>query len=178
MYYIIEQDYVGSTHGDGNEFILINSHEIAIFQEPMVNPRTKEAVLEGHIGTINEYSYYAIGEYATLDAAVDAVKNIGHDLREIEGSLESESDAIKSWKVGKFEKWTAEMTADWGYEYINNCEINDLVDNADEIINDLVDMAHKEEKAELDVNSIKNLISEAIEEYQEYQEEQDDGNFL
>src|SRR5256885_2081753 len=71
MYYVIESKYVGPNQ-DQSQYCDVDT--IGIFTAPGKTNSSREVRLEGWLGTTNDWSEYAHGEYESVEAAEAAIR--------------------------------------------------------------------------------------------------------
>lgn len=106
MFYIIEKKYVGPNQGESK---YVDEHYIYISKEPARTNSSNEIKIKGWCGTTNDYCVNAYGEYASLDDARKAIKEIFGEVRDRDldtGELfieDLEDDSvIEVYKPGKY----------------------------------------------------------------------------
>lgn len=144
MFYIISQSYVGPNWAD-QKFIDFNTIEIRT--APATTNQSQEVCLEGWCGTTNDIEVVAYGEYATLEAARDAITGIFGKVRKIVVDDDGPNGArsiLETYKPGEFRPESLEQTLAWGYEIIeetitantNDAEIDNRVEVLERESND------------------------------------------
>jgi len=92
MHYIIEKEFVGSTDFNTGYKEIVNGHFFEVRQEPGRKNMSKEEVAGSRsqpvwLGTNNDWSSYARGEYETEEAAIEAAitmaSEYGHGYRHV-----------------------------------------------------------------------------------------------
>jgi len=104
-FYIVETDFVGSGEGD--------FHGVVITTKAPTTNMSGEIRLNGWLGTTNDWTSYAHGEYDSLEVAEKAVIEIFGDVREY---INMDCGTIAAYKIGKFFQWGKEGTVSWLYE--------------------------------------------------------------
>lgn len=110
MYYLIESQYVGPNRKDsqGNRY---PSGELTIETSPGVRNMSREPAIAGWLGTTNDWSLTAHGEYETLEAAQAAADDLGYT--EVSESEYDDTPDVIETRVSKAdarEQWDA---SDW-----------------------------------------------------------------
>jgi hypothetical protein len=112
MYYIIEQKYVGPNadrHPDVDT--------IWISTVPGIANGTGKPQITGWLGTTNDWSRYAHGEYPTLQAARDVLETLFGEIRDCDPNgdpWESDDDTVVDlYKPGAYALMGYQEAADW-----------------------------------------------------------------
>jgi hypothetical protein len=136
MFYIAEINYVGP-----NPESNADSDTIEIRTQPLTDTRGRERI-EGNCGTYNDWTYYALGEFDTLEESKAEINEIFGDVRDVTDDEKDPCDetTIKIYKPGKYEKLNREQTEDWAYEGFSSCI---FASTTDEEIDNLV-LEHEE----------------------------------
>lgn len=79
MYYLIENDYVGPNSND-ERYWGAKGHYLAISEEPGRKNMSKEPCSDGWLGTTNDWSQHAHGEFETLAEAKAAAAELGFEV--------------------------------------------------------------------------------------------------
>nr|WP_319776016.1 hypothetical protein [uncultured Sphaerochaeta sp.] len=130
--YIIEENYVGP-----NQDQHIDDDVIKISTDPARKNMSKEICLDGWCGTTDDWAVYARGEYESVEAAREHIKETYKDAREIDDFYD-EGGLIKAvYKPGKYEPLCKEATGNFIYDSLKesvnasttDAEISALVDD-------------------------------------------------
>ena len=123
MYYVIESKYVGPNQ-DQSQYCDVDT--IGIFTAPGKTNSSREVRLEGWLGTTNDWSEYAHGEYESVEAAEAAIREKWGHTRDTTPSGDSflsavlypDDNCVALFKPGQYEQMSCEATGDWCYEGI------------------------------------------------------------
>lgn len=108
MLYVIEMEYVGA---DQNR--ALNSHFYIVQDHPGLLNMSKEPCLQGWLGTTNDWSEHAHGEFETLAEAQEAIEKLTNgEYRVIEADYDEEWRVV----VGLHDEWGAEESQNWCYD--------------------------------------------------------------
>jgi hypothetical protein len=112
VYYIIERNYVGP-----NPDQHLNDHTYKITTEPGRGNLSNEVRTQGWLGTTNDWSETAHGEYDTEEAARGFVAKSLEVSREIEPSdYDQYQGVIALFAVGQYERLGRDGSLGWCYE--------------------------------------------------------------
>lgn len=116
MYYVIKHTYVGPNQ-DQEE--CIDADTIEICTTPALTNSSHEERIEGWCGTTDDWSLDAYGEYESLAAARDAIRERFGPVRDsdAEGHLYESDDvsAVEVYKPGQFTPVSRAGVGDWLY---------------------------------------------------------------
>ncbi len=151
MFYIIESEYVGP-----NPDQHLNDHCYLVQTVPGRKNMSHEICIDGWLGTTNDWSETAHGEYDTLEEAKTRIDEIlGSEYRE---PVESYGDEIVyQVVVGKLEKWDAENSQAWCYEGMIQ---SITADSTDAKIDDFISECAadlEDEGGELDTDAVERM---------------------
>lgn len=128
MFYIIRRNYVGPNWADQK---FIDFDTIEILTAPATTNQSHEICLEGWCGTTNDIEVVAYGEYATLEAARNAITSIFGKVRKIavgDDGPNGDRSILETYKPGEFRRESLEATQAWGYEIIEEMISSDTSD--------------------------------------------------
>ncbi len=109
--FIIEENYVGPNQ-DQN----IDADMIKITTEPATHNMSGTPCFDGWCGTTNDWAVYARGEYKSVEAAREYIRENYKDAREIDDFYD-EGGTIKAvYKPGKYEPLCKEETGNFIYD--------------------------------------------------------------
>lgn len=143
MFYVIRSEYVGSNTVDSTGAIIGDSVEMMITTQIGQKNLSREDCSEGWLGTTNDISLNACGEFKTLEEAVSHVNDKGFTVEK-----ESESDdknVISTWisESANRDKWDA------GSYYIDGLGTEETIKEfgltADSTFEEISSMAEKAE---------------------------------
>ena len=107
MLYVIEMEYVGP-----DQRRALNSHFYIVQDQPGRMNMSKEVCLQGWLGTTNDWSEHAHGEFETLDEAQEAIEKLTNgEYRVIEADYDEEYRVV----VGLYDEWGADESQNWCY---------------------------------------------------------------
>lgn len=138
-HYVIEENYVGANR-DQN----IDADTIKITTEPATHNMNNEVCLDGWCGTTDDWAVYARGEYKSVEAAREYIRENYKNVREIDDFYD-EGGTIKAiYKPGKYEPISREATGNFIYDALissvtqttTDDEIRALVDEWEAAAND------------------------------------------
>ena len=110
-HYVIEENYVGANR-DQN----IDADVIKITTEPATHNMNNEVCLDGWCGTTDDWAVYARGEYKSVEAAREYIRENYKNVREIDDFYD-EGGTIKAiYKPGKYEPISREATVNFIYD--------------------------------------------------------------
>lgn len=145
MYYLITSSYVGPNPDDE---CFVDYDTIEIHTTPAITNMNRQECLEGWCGTTNDISIYAHGEYATLEAARDALISKHGKVRQIDKDDDDwpydDPEVLEVYKFGEYPAEALERTESWAYEIIDetitadtsDAEIDSLVESLERESND------------------------------------------
>ncbi|GGB53132.1 hypothetical protein GCM10011607_12050 [Shewanella inventionis] len=145
MYYVIQSEYAGANTHDSAGHILGDTTEMTITTTIGLKNMSKEPCTEGWLGTTNDWSSTARGEFNSLEEALGYVHSEGYT----EEKEDSECDEISVWVTpeSKMEKWNA---GDWVLNAMGEesaCkEYNITADSTDAHLEAMADKVEKEAK--------------------------------
>lgn len=119
VYYVIERSYEGPNpdqHPD-NHTVLVQTH-------PGLGNMSRQPILNGWLGTTNDWYKYAHGSYETLDEAKAKIDDLCYDYngyRVDELTLEDCEMVVYRVHVGRLEPWSASDSQYWCWEDMKNC---------------------------------------------------------
>lgn len=121
MYYVIESKYVGPNQ-DQAQYCDVDT--IGIYTTPGKTNMSREVKLEGWLGTTNDWSEYAHGEYETVEAAEAAIRAKWEHVRDTTPGGDSflsvaqypDDECVALFKPGQYDQMSSEATGDWCYE--------------------------------------------------------------
>jgi len=135
MYYIIETNYVGPNQAQDQ---YIDADRIEISTSPAIDI-DGDVRIDGSCGTAYDWSTYAHGEYATIDAARAVIADKFGEVRDSNPDGDSfigyDDDVVEVYKPGKYAPLGSQETAEWACEGIQR-DIS--ADTTDERIAELV----------------------------------------
>jgi hypothetical protein len=108
MFYLISIEYVGPNTLDSKGNIIGDSETVQITTTPPRTNMSDEVMINGWLGTTNDWSSHALGEFKTLEDALSELKSLGFT-----SEVESEENGVFSeWQKpsAALEKWSA---GDW-----------------------------------------------------------------
>lgn len=131
MFYLISNEYVGPNEKDSRGNIIGDSETIVITKKQGTTNMSNEPISNGWLGTTNDWSSYARGEFSNLDDALAELKVLGFTSQIDDDDM----DAISAWQKPRaaLEKWGA---GEWlidtmGSEWVCN-EYNITENTSDE----------------------------------------------
>ena len=132
MFYLIETDYVGPNQSDN-----IDARRLDISTEPGRTNQSKEIRTEGWLGTTNDWSMIAHGEYSTIGGAVEAaIAVLGEGGgREIRNPSANDDTIVCAWRFGRLKPMGASWSADW----VAPCETDITGETTDDLLAETVD---------------------------------------
>lgn len=148
MFYIIEREFVGpdqEQHPDGTE--------IRIQTVPGRTNSSHEERTSGWLGTTNDWSEHAHGDYATLEEARAAIEERFGVCRERELEMMdfvADDTVVAAFRPGLYQPMSRAATADWIFSGLKDCV---TADTTDDDIADLInewELAVNEEGCTLD----------------------------
>lgn len=122
MYYVIEETVVLNATADATTYFITT--------EPGTTNMSHEVRTEGWLGTTNDISRHARGEFETLEEARAKVFELCDDKyreREISNYEECEG-VVESYYPGKYEPMDSESTGNWAYEGLRREVRADMTD--------------------------------------------------
>lgn len=158
MFYILSHEYTGP-----NE--VVNVYTVTVQTEPGETNMSHETQIEGYLGTTNDWSLHAHGEFETEDearTAADAlaVKLGGAGSREIDYESEGQGDPIIAvFRVG-YEGWGAEASREWCYEGVRADVTADTTDEQIEALIEHYELMLNDEDGTLDTRAVRSMMSE------------------
>ena len=108
MFYLISIEYVGANKLDSRGHIIGDSETVQLTTTPPKTNMSGEVLVNGWLGTTNDWSHNALGEFKTLEDALEELKILGFTSR-----VDSDScNVVSEWQrpSAALEKWSAE---DW-----------------------------------------------------------------
>jgi hypothetical protein len=152
MYYLIENEYVGPNKRDSHGIWIGDSRIMSICTKPGKTNMSGEERTDGWLGTTNDNSETAHGEFETIEAARSAAHKMGF-VKTYES--ESEYAAYEDEEYGIVEQWISEDAAraqwdagDWfinGLGRAGTCsEYGITANTTDEELNEMVERAERE----------------------------------
>lgn len=133
MFYVIERKYVGP-----NQDQYADADTVGIYTTPGRANMSKEVRLSGWLGTTNDWSEYAHGEYLTKEAAEAAIRGMWEHVRDSCPSGEGfylDDNCVALFKPGCYEAMGHQATADWCWQGV---EADITASTSDEQIAQLV----------------------------------------
>ena len=113
-FWIVSTKYVGPNASDAKN---CDSDTLAITTRQPTTNMSHEPRDSGWLGTTNDVSLTAHGVYDSLELAEAALEAKFPETRECGDSENEFDDAIViSYKIGVYQQWSAEGTANWLYE--------------------------------------------------------------
>lgn len=105
MFYVISVSYTGPNDRDSRGNFLGDTETMSITTEAPRTNMSREIRVNGWLGTTNDWSHYAHGEFEVYEDALGYVKNEGFT----EDVEENKADVLGTWqrKSATLEKWDA-----------------------------------------------------------------------
>lgn len=139
MFYIVKTTYTGP-----NPDQHLDEDVIEIQTVPARTNSSGEIKTQGWCGTTNDWCVDAHGEYATLEEAEAAVKEIFGDVRPYEDE-EADDSVVKAYKPGLYLPMSAEDTGNWCYDVIQErVTLGMTPEQVDSLIAELEEAANEE----------------------------------
>ncbi len=110
MFYLVSSEYVGPNTTDSRGDIIGDSETVKITKTPPTTNMSGDILINGWLGTTNDWSSHALGEFETLDDALAELKSMGF-TSEIEttdeeegviGEYQKPSAARDNWNAGEW----------------------------------------------------------------------------
>ena len=162
-HYIVEHTYVGPD--DLKESLIIE-----VRTAPGTTNMSHEELIEGWLGTTNDWSCRAKGEFDSLEEAVEWLNETWGDYREAEEDLIFEP-AVKVFYPGKYPAMTEEETRDYAFAQIDKVH----AETTDEEIQEMVEHAEWFANGELQqsVPQLESILLRTRKQCQAWKEEQE-----
>ena len=130
-FYVIEKEFVGHADFNTGYNLLVNGHYFEVRDVPGIKNMSREVAIGSSskpiwLGTSNEWSSYARGEYETVDAAIAAAirlaKEAGHGYRHVLSGEPGAEDGFDRVYVGD-EAWANLVDA---YEWLDSLSYEEI----------------------------------------------------
>lgn len=162
-FYVLSSENVGPNADDNK-----NSHTYWVSTEPGITNMSRQVKLEGWLGTTNDVTEYAHGEFNSLE---EAKAWIEEELREegfrIAEEDEDNPDTLIAYIVGRYEEWTAEESRQWCYEGMKHQVTADTTDEQiDEMVKEWNTDCQREVDGTLDTRAVEKMCIEHRDEMQ------------
>lgn len=119
MYYVIENRYTGCNPEQN-----LDTTTVVISTKPALTNMSREPRTSGWCGTTNATSVYAHGEYSSIDAARQAIRDAFGAVRSTDHDgqpfTSEEEDEIEVYRIGQHIPMNDEQTADNWYDEIQS----------------------------------------------------------
>lgn len=167
-YYVLSSEYVGPNLSER-----FNSHTVWISTKPGRTNMSNEPRTDGWLGTTNDWTHYAHGEFDTIDEAREAIiEMLGEDRRLIDNE-EFNEDAIETYAASQYEEWDSENSVDWCYDARDDITDETTDERIDEIVSECEEVANSEGFT-LDCDAVTEMLTERRDELRAEAAESDD----
>jgi hypothetical protein len=144
MYYVIKSSYVGP-----NPQQHLNADTIGIYTVPGRTNSSREIRTDGWLGTTNDWSEHAHGEFETIEDARAEIMSMGPcrpaDSEWAESDYDqNEMGCVELYSEGQYEALNAEESAQWCYYGRSNITAETTDDEIVEMVDDDENFANGE----------------------------------